>query len=68
MSNKEMLERVKAFGMTNQIITEEIQSIGLKFSHDFGHTPASTVDIETIYYPQFTASVRAEASLMRSHL
>jgi hypothetical protein len=67
MSNREMLERVKAFGMTNQIITEEIQSIGLKFSHDFGHTPTGTVDIETIYYPQFTASVRAEAALMRSH-
>ena len=54
MSSKEILERIKAFGMTNQIITEEIQSIGLKLSHDFGHTPKDAVNLETIYYPQFT--------------
>jgi hypothetical protein len=53
--------------MTNQIVTEEIQSIGLKVSHDFGHTPKDAADLETIYYPQFTASVRAEAASMSSH-
>jgi hypothetical protein len=50
MSKKELLERVKAFGMTNQIITEEIQSVGLKFSHDFGDTQKDAADLETIYY------------------
>jgi hypothetical protein len=41
MTNRDTLEKIKAFGMTNQIITEEIQAIGIKYSHDFGHLPKS---------------------------
>ena len=67
MNSKEALERIKSFGMTNQIITEDIQSIGVKFSHDFGHLPKSSESVERIYYPQFTAIVRAEAASMSSH-
>lgn len=67
MSNSEALEKVKAFGMTNQIVTEEIQSIGSRFAIDFGHVPKSKDSIEAVYYPQFSSAVRAEAASMSSH-
>lgn len=68
MTNRDVLEKIKAFGMTNQIITEEIQSIGVQFSHDFGHLPPKVSEnVERVYYPQFTSAVRAEASSMSSH-
>lgn len=67
MSKNETLEKIKSFGMTNQIVTEEIQSIGAQFSHDFGHLPKIIEAVEKAYYPQFTAAVRAEAASMSSH-
>jgi hypothetical protein len=67
MNKKGTLERIKAFGMTNQIITEEIQNIASRFSYDFGHLPKSNENVEGVYYPQFTAAVRAEAAAMGSH-
>lgn len=67
MSKNEVLEKIKSFGMTNQIVTEEIQSIGAQFSHDFGHLPKIIEAVEKAYYPQFTAAVRAEAASMSSH-
>jgi hypothetical protein len=67
MSNREVLEKIKAFGMTNQIITEELQGIGTQFSYDLGHLPKSIESVERAYYPQFTAAVRKEAASMGSH-
>jgi hypothetical protein len=65
--SKEALDKIKAFGMTNQIVTEEIQRLGERLSHDFGHLPKSTESVESVYYPQFTLAVRAEAAAMSSH-
>jgi hypothetical protein len=67
MNKKDILDRVKSFGMTNQIVTQEIASIGARFSHDFGHVPKTTEAVERVYYPQFSAAVRAEAASMSSH-
>ena len=67
MSNRDALEKIKSFGMTNQIITEESQSIGIRFSHDFGHLPKANESVENVYYPQFSAAVRAEAASMGNH-
>lgn len=53
--------------MTNQIVTQEIQNIGTRFSHDFGHIPKTAESVERTYYPQFTAAVRAEAASMSGH-
>jgi len=66
MSNKEILRRVKAFGMTNQIAAEDLQKIGTKYSLDLGHTPTLKA-VEDVYYPQFDAAVRAEAAIMSKH-
>ena len=65
MTNKSALQKVKAFGMTNQMLSEELLQIGKQFSIDLGHL--SAVEKENDYYPQFTAEVRAEAAEMSKH-
>ena len=67
MNDNELLARIKAFGMTNQMITEDIQRIGALHSVNFGHVLVSPDTTEAVYYPQFDAGVRAEASSMAKH-
>ncbi|MFT0876168.1 Swt1 family HEPN domain-containing protein [Rhodopseudomonas sp. G2_2311] len=67
MNKKEILDTIKAFGMTNQIVTEEIQSIGARYSIDIGHVAKAKESVEAIYYPQFSAAVRNEAASMSGH-
>jgi hypothetical protein len=67
MSKKDILDKIKSFGMTNQIVTQEIDNIGVRFSHDFGHVPKTAEAVERAYYPQFSAAVRTEAASMSSH-
>jgi hypothetical protein len=67
MASNDIIDKVKAFGMTNQIITEEIQSIGSRFSVDLGHLPKAKEAVEAAYYPQFSAAVRGEAASMSGH-
>lgn len=65
MTNKLVLEKLKAFGMTNQMVSEELQRIGKLYSVDLGHLIAPTQ--EDVYYPQFDAEARAEAASMSKH-
>lgn len=67
MKNNDVLHRIKSFGMTNQMITEDIHRIGASFSIDFGHASVTTQTVEDIYYPQFNSSVRSEAAEMSRH-
>jgi hypothetical protein len=69
MTNKRTLERIKAFGMTNQMVTEDLERIGKAFSIDLGHiqAPAAAQEVENIYYPQFSAEARVEAAEMSKH-
>jgi hypothetical protein len=65
MRNRAVLEKVKAFGMTNQMVTEDLERIGKLYAIDLGHLSAPTQ--EDVYYPQFDAAVRAEAAEMSKH-
>jgi hypothetical protein len=65
MTNKAVLEKLKAFGMTNQMVAEDLVRIGKLHSIDLGHLSAPAQ--EDIYYPQFTAEARAEAAEMSKH-
>ena len=67
MANKDALDRLKSFGMTNQMITEDLHRIGSEYSIDLGHAPVESKAVENIYYPQFDAAVRSEAALMSRH-
>ncbi|WP_374324764.1 Swt1 family HEPN domain-containing protein [Aquipseudomonas alcaligenes] len=67
MKNNDALQKIKAFGMTNQMITEDLHRIGSAHSVDLGHAPVVGQAVEDIYYPQFNSSVRAEAAEMSRH-
>lgn len=65
--NKQILNRIKAFGMTNQMVTEELSRIGTLHGFELGHLPVTAQTVEAVYYPQIDASVRAEAAQMAKH-
>lgn len=65
--SKRAVERIKAFGMTNQMVSEELKRIGILYKVDLGHAPSKADAVEAVYYPQFDAAVRAEASAMSKH-
>jgi hypothetical protein len=66
MSNA-ALDRIKAFGMTNQMVAEELSRIGRVHGVDLGHLPTPSQTTDDVYYPQFDAAVRAEAASMARH-
>ena len=61
------LDRVKAFGMTTQMVTEDLSRVASAHGVDLGHVPLSAQTVEDVYYPQFDAAVRSEASAMAKH-
>ncbi len=63
--NADALERLKAFGMTNQMMVEDLTRVEKLYSIDLGHLSVPTK--EDVYYPQFNAAVRAEAADMSAH-
>jgi len=65
--SKSTLERVKAFGMTNQMLVEDLGRIARMHGVELGHMSMVPQAVEGIYYPQFDAAVRAEASAMAKH-
>lgn len=67
MSNRETLEKVKSFGMTNQILTEELSRLSREHGIELGHLPPEMPTQEVDYYPQFDAAIRAQAAEMAKH-
>lgn len=57
---------IKVFGMTNQLVLEDLSQVGKRFDIELGHV-AVTKQSETDYYPQFERSVRVEAAQMARH-
>lgn len=62
-----LLGTVKAFGMTNQMLSEDLDRIAKTYDIDLGHVSASPAVADSVYYPQFDALVRAEANQMAKH-
>jgi hypothetical protein len=65
--SKRDAQRIKAFGMTNQIITEDLARVASTYGIDLGHLPRAIETVETVYYPQFDSAVRGEAATMGKH-
>ena len=53
--------------MTNSMIVEDLSNIEKEFQLEFGHVVKAGATLESIYYPQFDAAVRKEASSMAKH-
>ncbi len=65
--SKAALERIKAFGMTNQMLAEDLSRIARTHGVELGHMPTVPQTVEGVYYPQFDAAVRCEAAAMAKH-
>ena len=65
--SKAALERIKAFGMTNQMLAEDLSRISRTHAVELGHMPTVPQTVEDVYYPQFDAAVRREAAVMAKH-
>lgn len=65
--NNKALDRIKSFGMTTQMLTEDLSRIASAHGVDFGHVPVSAQTVEDVYYPQFDAAIRRESSEMAKH-
>jgi hypothetical protein len=61
------LERIKSFGMTNQMLAEDLSRIAKEAGIDLGHTIQSPGELDAAYYPQFASDVRAQAAAMARH-
>lgn len=67
MPNSKSVEHLKAFGMTNQILAEDLSRVAKQYGVDLGHMVIANARVEDIYYPQFEATVRREAEAMSKH-
>lgn len=65
--SKAALERIKAFGMTNQMLAEDLTRISRLHAFELGHLPSTPQSVEDVYYPQFDAAIRDEAAAMAKH-
>jgi hypothetical protein len=66
--SRRILERVKAFGMTNQMILADLDDVSSRFSVDLGHRPpARDLEEDSGFYLQFDEAVRKEAAQMSKH-
>lgn len=57
---------VRLFGMTTQLVADDLTAVAEKYALDLGHLPGHK-PAESEYYPQFEQSVRAEASRMAAY-
>ncbi len=67
MASRPLTEKIKAFGMTNQMIAEDISAIERRYNVELGHIHGQSETVESDYYPQLDAAVRAEGAMMARH-
>lgn len=67
MWNRKLAEKLKSFGMTNHMLTEDLSRIAKLYSVELGHLTDESKKVDDVYYPQFELTVRKEASSMAKH-
>jgi hypothetical protein len=67
MRSNSLLGKIKAFGMTNQMLLEDMTRIESLYALDLGCASSTKAQVEDVYYPQFDASVRKESATMAKH-
>jgi hypothetical protein len=65
--NNHTFEKIKAFGMTNQMLSEDLSRIERANGIELGHMPTKAQSVEDDYYPQFDLAIRAQAAGMAKH-
>lgn len=64
--DKGVQDRLRNFGMSGYLITEELKNVATQFGVEIGHVQSNSVS-ESEYYPQFEQTVRQEADRMSRH-
>ena len=68
MSKAKAAHRIRSFGMSGMLITEELRNVEQRFGLDLGHSFSKSGEDESAqYYPQFEGAVREEAARMSKH-
>ncbi|WP_434713167.1 hypothetical protein NMA58_09755 [Rhizobium sp. YTUHZ045] len=67
MAVSEIIGKIKAFDMTNQMLAEDLSSLERHFDIRLGHLPVPSEEVEREYYPQLEADLRAEGAKMARH-
>jgi hypothetical protein len=67
MSQNSFENIIKIFGMSNQLLENDLDRVESRFAIDLGRGHSRTVDKDTSYYPQFDEQVRREAARMGEH-
>lgn len=65
--DRQLVARIKAFAMTNQLIEADLDRIERDFSVDLGRRRISEPEGDTDYFPQFDEALRREAAEMAEH-
>ena len=65
--NKKKENLIKVFGMTNQLITEDLVRIERQHNIELCHTMQVSTEEKQQYYSQFDLAIRAEAAEMSKH-
>lgn len=60
-------DRIKAFGMTNQLLAGDLSHVEREYDIELGHTISCSNEKDDAYYPQFERRIRIEASRMAEH-
>src|SRR5437762_992829 len=58
---------IRLFGMTGQMITEDLTRIENEFDVELGHAPRHDSHESDSYYQQFSLNIRSEARMMARH-
>ena len=61
------MDKIKAFGMTNNMILSDLTQIEKEFSIELDHTTKTHISKNDKYYPQFSMEIRGEAKKMSSY-
>ena len=65
--DKNLEDRIRSFGMSGYLVTEDIKSIEERYQIELGHWDSKSNETPMDYYPQFEQSVRSEAIAMSRH-
>lgn len=66
MNRQRQLERIKAFGMTAQMLRDDLSRLSETHQIDLLGSESAEI-VESVYYPQFDSDIRAEAADMAKH-
>jgi hypothetical protein len=67
MPNNNRENVIRLFGMTGQMITEDLARIENEFDVELGHAPRHNSHESDSYYQQFGLDIRSEARMMARH-